>query len=72
MKKIPGNWTKLDKNVPFRIIKNQNLLWFLLISIGVFFIGGAREAVAPLLVIIVLLQNEIKLHKCIFDISIMF
>ena len=53
-------------------IKNQNLLWFLLISIGVFFIGGAREAVAPLLVIIVLLQNEIKLHKCIFDISIMF
>ena len=54
------------------VIKNQNLLWFLLISIGVFFIGGAREAVAPLLVIIVLLQNEIKLHKCIFDISIMF
>ena len=54
------------------LIKNQNLLWFLLISIGVFFIGGAREAVAPLLVIIVLLQNEIKLHKCIFDISIMF
>ena len=54
------------------VIKNQNLLWFLLISIGVFFIGGAREAVAPLLVIILLLQNEIKLHKCIFDISIMF
>ena len=54
------------------VIKNLNLLWFLLISIGVFFIGGAREAVAPLLVIIVLLQNEIKLHKCIFDISIMF
>ena len=54
------------------VIKNQNLLWFLLISIGVFFIGGAREAVAPLLVIIVLLQNEIKLHKCLFDISIMF
>ena len=54
------------------VIKNQNLLWFLLISIGVFFIRGARETVAPLLVIIVLLQNEIKLHKCIFDISIMF
>ena len=54
------------------VIKNQNLLWFLLISIGVFFIGGAREAVAPLLVIIVLLQNEIKLYKWIFDISIMF
>ena len=54
------------------VIKNQNLLWFLLISIGVFFIGGAREAVAPLIVIILLLQNEIKLHKCIFDISIMF